>query len=342
MTRTPLRVGLAGLALSLLAAHGACAQDDAPPADLLSHVKVGQRWTLRTVQGEEVVEEVQTVAEVRADRVVYLVTLRFMQDGKLVFENAVPDPTEWVWSGGPRQQADPAALALAKMRQERRVLEVPGMKLDCVVLITSEPASETWIPVKGDHETYPGPARAMIGEQPFRSLVKVEEGPAPTLRPRAAEEDPSAGPPAGAFDHVKVGQRWVFRQDVDETTTTELTWTIVAVAPAEGLVRYRVKTVTRYDEETQTYEEEEPSEWSAGGSPVLEEGLTITGVTTARKKLELPGLTLDCYVVTHRPEGEDPVEGWTAVKGKHEVFPGVVKHMVGKQVALQLVRVEQP
>src|SRR5690606_30084111 len=100
--------------------------------------------------------------------------------------------------------------------------------------------------------------------------------------------------------------------------------------------------VTRYGEETHTSEDEEPSEWSSGGSPVLAEGLTIPGVTAARRKLELPGLTLDCYVITHQPEGEDPVEGWTAVKGKHEVFPGVVKHTVGKQVALQLVRVEQP
>lgn len=337
MTSSNIRVGLAGLALSLLAAHAARAQDDAPPADLLSHVKVGQRWTFRTVEGEQSAEEVQTVAEVHPDRVVYVVTTRFLQAGKQVFENVDTEPQEWRW--GARPAIDAAMLTLTKSKQERRTLEVPGMKLDCVVTITTEPAAESWIAAKGALETYPGHVKALVGAQPFRALIKVEDGPPPTVRARAADEEGAL--PADALAHVKVGQRWVFTSHVDQGVTSELVWTVVEVTPAEGVVRYRVKTTTRFDGQTITDEEEEPEEWSAGGSPAFEEGMTVEGFTTARKKLEVPGLALDCYVVTDRTSDE-PVEVWTAVKGDHEVFPGVVKQTVGKTAVLQLARVEQP
>lgn len=340
MIRTALRVGFAGLALSLLAAHGARAQDGDPPDDLLSHVKVGQRWTLQTVDGGQMVEEVQTVAEVHPGRVVYVVTTRLVRDGKQVFENADPEPQEWTWGGRPLMEA--TARTLMKATQERRTVEVPGAKLDCVVTKTADPATEMWTAVKGDLETYPGLVKTVLGTQTMRNLVKVEDGPPPTVRPRTGDDETSEGVPAGLFDHVRPGQRWVFQQMLGENLASEITWTVLDVTPAENRVRYRVKTTMRMEGQTVTQEEEEPSEWFAGSSPVLEEGMTIEGMTTARQKLELPGLTLDCYVLTSRLGGDEPMENWTAVKGNHEVFPGMVKQTAGKSVAWRLVRVEQP
>lgn len=335
-------VGLIGLALAMSTAV-ARAEEDGPPADLLSHVKVGQRWTLRSINGEQAVEEVQHVAEVHPGRVVFTLTTRVLQGGKLLVEDVGDEPQEWTWGG--RTVTDTVALGLMKASQSRRTLEVAGLRLECMVTTTSEPPSESWMATRGDLETYPGHVKGVMDGRPLRALVSVEDGPPPALRsadaPSGAEEQ---GLPPGALDHVKVGQRWVFGALPDQGTSIELVWTIVEVAPAEGRVRYRVKTTTRLegDAEIYTEEEEEPQEWLAGGTPVVSEGLTVAGMTTGRKRLQVPGAALDCYVTIFAEEGSEPLEMWTAVRGDREVFPGAVKQLVGTTVGLRLERVEGP
>jgi hypothetical protein len=326
-----------GLAL-LLSAAAARAQDE-PPADLLSHVKVGQRYTFSTTLGEMVNEEVWHVAEVNPGHVRYLTTTRVKQGERTLMEQVDDDYSDWRWGGRPVLEA--GALAMAKGSQSRKTLEVSGKRFDCVVTLIHE--TESWVVVKGDLETFPAMVKAGTGTGAqasiFRTLVRVEEGPPPTLPERAPEEqvEEGSGLPAGALDHVKVGQRWIFTQTMGDVRV-DMTWTVTQVIAAEGRVLYKVKTKTAL-QGTTAESEEEDGEWSSGNEPVLDPGTTVTGIRGERKVLELGALKLDCYVVYTNMEGIT-TEVWTAVKGSKEVFPGPVKQLVGGQGDLQLVRVE--
>lgn len=327
-----------GVAL-LLSGSAARAQDE-PPADLLSHVKVGQRYTFRTPIGQMVSEECWHVAEVNPGHVRYLRTTRVKQGERTMTEQVDQELSEWRWGGSPVLEA--GALAMSKGSQSRKTLEVSGRRFDCVVTLIQ--GTEGWTAVKGDLETFPGLLKAGAGSEAqggaiTRVLVSVEEGPPPTLPVRAPEEqvEEGSGLPAGALDHVKVGQRWIFNHTMGEVRV-ELTWTVTEVIAAEGRVLYKVKTKTTAGGVINETEEEEPSEWSAGGEPVLDPNTTVTGIRGERKVLELGALKLDCYVVHTSMEGFT-TEVWTAVRGSKEVFPGSVKVVASGQ-DMQLVRVE--
>jgi hypothetical protein len=327
------------VAIALVLSAAAARAQDEPPADLLSHVKVGQRYTFSTTIGEMVNEESWHVAEVHPDKVVYLSTTRIKQGERIVMEQVEQSFDEWTWGRTPVLEA--AALAMSKGSQSRKPLEVSGMRFDCVVTLLAE--TESWTVVKGDLETFPGMVKAGVGAgreaSILRALVRVEEGPPPTLPERAPEEqvEEGSGLPAGALDHVKVGQRWIFAQTMGGLRV-DMTWTVTQVIAAEGRVLYKVKTKTTA-EGTTTESEEEDGEWSSGNEPVLDPGTTVTGIRGERKVLELGARKLDCYVVHTNLEGIT-TEVWTAVKGNKEVFPGPVKQIIAGQGDLQLVRVE--
>lgn len=329
---------IASTLLALVLFGAAARAQDEPPAGLLSHVKVGQRYTFSTPIGEMASEEVWHVAEVHPDRVLYLVTTRVKQGERTIMETVEADLAEWRWGGRP--MLDAGALAMAKGSQSRKTLEVPGARLDCLVTLVAE--TEAWTAVRGDLETFP--ALVKVGAQglPSRTLVKVEEGPPPTLPERAAEEqlDEGSGLPAGALDHVKVGQRWVFVSAMGELRV-EIAWKVTEVNAAEGRVLYTVTTKTMMEgmPTTELEEEEEPQEWSSGGSPVMDPNTKVEGITGERKVLELGALKLECYVIRTNLEGMT-TEVWTAVRGTREVFPGAVRQLVGGQGEHQLVRVE--
>lgn len=326
-----------GLAALVLVAGAARAQDG-PPADLNAHVKVGQRYTFSWTLGESTHEEVWHVAEASAERVTYVLTTRLRQGAKTLVEQVNPDVQTWTW--GNRPTLEPMALQMGKMKQARRTHEAPGVKLDCVVT-TTEGGLETWTAVKGELEAFPGILKVSAKEGPMRTLVRCEEGAAPTLPERREQEAVEAGSnlPKGALDHVKVGQRWVFKID-NTDLVAEQVWTVTAVHAAEGRVVYSSKTVVTVDGNAVTTEEGEDAEWTAGGMPVLDPNTKVEGMSGERKKLAVPGLELDCYVLT-TAMADVRTEVWTAVKGDHEVFPGPVKQLVGR-LGQYLVRVEQP
>lgn len=329
-----IATALLALVLSCAAAR---AQEEEAPADLLSHVKIGQRYTFSTTVGEMVNEEVWHVAAVLRGQVCYLRTTRVKQGARTLVEQVDQELSDWRWGGRPT--LEPAALALSKGTQRRETLEVSGLRLDCVVTLMS--GTEAWTAVKGDLETFPAIVKASAQGVAVRALVRVEEGPPPTLVERAPTEEveEGSGLPKGALDHVKVGQRWVFVQEM-ESVRVELAWTVTAVHAAEGRVLYTVKSKTVVGTMTTESEEEEPQEWSAGGSPVMDAGTTVTGITHRREVLDVGGLKLDCYVVRTDMEGVTS-EVWTAVRGDREVFPGPVKTVLTGQGGLRLVRVEQ-
>lgn len=329
-----------GLAALVVTAGVLCAQDDdAPPSDLLSHVKVGQVYTFQWVAGADTQEEVWHVAEVHPGRVLYMQTTRLRHGGQLRLESTLPELQEWTWGGRP--VLEPAAMAIAKMSQARKRLEVSGLKLDCLVT-TMEGSVDTWTAVKGDLETFPGIVKMTTKDDPLRALAKVEEGKgAPTLPQRAPQEAVEAGSnlPKGALDHVKVGQRWCF--DIDnEDMKARTTWTVTEVHAAEGRVVYTMKGEAQVEGQWIGTDEGEGEEWTAGGMPVMDPTTKVEGITGTRKVLEVPGAKLDCYVLT-TDLGEITTEVWTVVRGDHEVFPGPVKQLVGR-LSQQLVRVEQP
>lgn len=327
------------LAASLTALTLVCAAaraQDAPPADLLSHVKVGQTYTFTTTVGQMVNEELWQVAEVHPDRVLYRTTTRVRQGERQLVEKVGQELVEWTWGGRPVQDA--ATLARMKGTQTRQTLEVPGLRLDC--LVTTAAGAESWTAVKGDLETFPAMVKAASRGAVVRVLTKVEEGAAPSM-PEAAPAEPvdeGSGLPAGALDHVKVGQRWVFANELGAIRVENI-WTVTEVVAAEGRVRYTARERTIGQGKT-TESEESAEEWTSGDSPVREAGTTVAGVTTERKVLELGALKLDCYVVNTRMGGM-VTEVWTAVRGDREVFPGHVKQLIGARGGRQLVRVEE-
>src|SRR5688500_15437469 len=188
------------LAALVLSASVSLAQDDGPPAGLLSHVEVGQRYTFHTNLGDLRVEEIWHVAEVEPERVRYLVTTRTHQGGKLLVEQVNPSLDEWNWVGR-KVTVDAATLALGKSTQSRVKLEVPGAKLDCVATTVAD--AHAWTAVSGDFETFPGVVKVGTKEEVSRALVKVEEGPPPVVPQRAAQEAVEEGSnlPKGALDH---------------------------------------------------------------------------------------------------------------------------------------------
>ena len=328
-----------GLLAALVLSTGLARADD-PPADLLSHVKVGQRWTFRFSAGELTHEEEWVVAQVNADHVVYLQNSRTRKGDQVLIEQAATEPTTWTM--GSRPVMDAAAQALGNMKQTRQALEVPGLKLDCLVT-TLQGDTYHWVAIKGDYETFPGSVK--IGgkkDGDSRALVKVEQGPAPTMPERRPQEAVEEGSnlPKGALDHVKVGQRWVFVIDNGDMKA-ELTWTVTAVEADKGRVVYRTKMVTTVEGTSITTDEAEDQEWLGGGSPVMDPGVKVAGITTERKKLEVPGAKLDAYVLVTQMGEDARTEVWTAVRGDHEVFPGPVKQLVGR-FGQQLVKVEGP
>jgi hypothetical protein len=331
------------LLLALALAAPARADDDEPPADLLGHLKVGQRWTFVTTSGDTRLEEVWVVGRIDAaeKRVVYLTTVRSFQGQKMIMEQIGQEALEWT-GGGKHEQIAAAAGALG-VSSRRDKLEVSGLKLDCYVARTKtqegEQGLEQWWAMKGDWETFPGLVKVTANGAATRVLTKVEEGPAPTMPgPKPETQEGEAKLPAGALDHVKVGQRWVFK--VGSGGEAELTWTVLKVDVAEGKVTYKIKSVVKVGGQTMTTEEEEPGEWTGGNVPVLPPGLTVEGVKGERKKLEnVKGAALDCYLVT-MGEGAEASTIWIAVKGDHEVFPGPVKQVVGGQTMQELLRVE--
>lgn len=334
--QSPLRLlVLVTLALLPLLARA----QDGPPPDLLSHVKVGQRWVFTTTMGDMTVEETLHVAEVHPDRVVYLRSNRTLQGGQTLVETVAEATEEWTW--GARTKLEPAGLAMTKSRQEPRTLAVPGLpggSLACLALIRE--GLEGWTAVKGDFEVFPGVVKAVADGLTARTLMKVEQGPPPTLpEARPTEQvDETSGLPPGALAHVKVGQRWVFEARTGEAYAADIIWTVTEVDAENGRVVYTIRTTTRAGGQTIASDDEESSEWSGGGSPVLDPGTRVTGVTGERAPLEVPGMKLDCYVV-RVAMGEARSETWTAVKGDREVFPGQAR-VVGYGQSLQLVRVE--
>jgi hypothetical protein len=119
----------------------------------------------------------------------------------------------------------------------------------------------------------------------------------------------------------------------------QLVWTVKEVDVKQGRVAYQVTTVTTVDG-NQVTSDPEDAEWNGGGSPVMDPGTRIEGVTTRRETLEVPGAKVPCYVV-HTNLGGAETEVWTAVKGDHEVFPGMVRTRTG-EASYELTRVEGP
>lgn len=337
---------LASLLLTLTLCAAPAMADDEPPADVFAHVKVGQRWTFVTTAGDTRLEEVWIVGRIDAaeKRVVYMTTMRSFQGQKLIMEQVGQEALEW--GAGSKHEPVAAEAAGVGISSRRDKLEVPGVKLDCYVLVQKgqeDKAGQTVemsFAVKGDWETFPGIVKTTANGASTRVLTKVEEGPAPTLpEPRPETQEGDQRLPAGALDHVKAGQKWVFK--VGPNGEAELTWTVVKVDAAEGRVTYKVKTVVKAGGQTVTNEEAEPSEWNAGSMPVLPPGLTVEGVKGERKKLEgVKGCpSLDCYLVI-MGQGAESSTAWMAVKGDHEVFPGLVRQVVGGQTMHELLRVE--
>lgn len=335
-----LRPSLLAAAALLALAPLARAQD--PPADLLKHVKVGQRWTFSTTMGDFRNEEVWHVAEVNADErwVSYLLTTRTFNAGKLITEVVAQDLAQW--SSASRLVLEAPVLLAMKATQTRKRFEVPGASFDAFVLSTNDGKAETWTAARGDFETFPGQLQVVAERQKVRVLLKVEEGPPPVV-PTAPPEEVLEGDsnlPKGGLDHVKVGQRWIFKA-TNNGVEAELTWKVTAVDAAHGVVRYDATTVSKVEGGASIPSEPQPDqEWTAGGVPVLEAGTTVTGVSGERKPLTVPGAKLECYVVT-TDLGELKISVWTAVKGNREVFPGVVKQLA-TEGGLELVRVEGP
>jgi hypothetical protein len=327
-----------GLAALVLAAGVASAQEGGSPSDLLAHVKVGQVYTFQWTAGTDTHEEVWHVAEVEPERVRFMKTTRMRHGGQVKLEHTESELQEWRWGGQP--VLDPAALAMAKMTQSRKKLEVPGAKLDCIVTLLDDNL-ETWTAVKGDLETFPGAVKVKTKDGLLRTLAKVEAKGPPTLPARAPQEAVEAGSglPKGALDHVRVGQRWRFEID-NEDMRSRMTWTVTEVHASEGRVVYRMKGEAHVDGQWVGTDEDEGLEWTAGGSPVLDPGTRIEGMSGERKVLDVPGAKLDCYALTITL-GEGSTEVWTAVRGDHEVFPGPVKQVMGRMTQ-RLVRVEQP
>jgi hypothetical protein len=323
---------------ALVLVVGLARAQDAPPADFLKHVKVGQRYTFTWNMGENTHEEQWHVATVGDDHTVtYVLTTRLKQGAKTLIETVEPTPQTWSWGGRP--VLEPAAQQMAKMKQERRTFECPGLKLECVVTVM-DGNLESWTAVKGDLETFPGLLKMTAKEGQLRTLVKVEEGAPPVIPQRTEQEAVEAGSnlPKGALDHVKKGQRWVFRIE-NSGMNAELVWTVTDVVAAEGRVVYSAKTVVTAEGTTISADESEGNEWTAGGMPVMDPNTKVEGMTGERKKLEVPGIKLDCYVLTTRMT-DVHTEVWTAVKGDHEVFPGPVKQVIGPGMSQTLVRVE--
>lgn len=333
-----MRLRLAAAAALLALAPLARAQD--PPADLLKHVKVGQRWTFATTMGEFRTEEVLHVAEANAEErwVSYLKTTRTFASGKLITETVAQELERW--SNATKLVLEAPTLQAMKATQTRQSFAAAGLTLEAIVLVTH--GTEAWTAIRGDFETFPGQLKLVVDGATVRALEKVEEGPPPVV-PTAPPEEVLEGEsnlPKGALDHVKVGQRWIFKGS-SGGVEAELVWKVTAVDAARGLVRYDATTSLKGEDGTLIPSEPEPDqEWQAGAVPVLEAGTTVAGVSGERRPLSVPGMKLDCYVVT-TDLGAMKMQVWSAVKGTREVFPGVVKQVV-EQGGLELLRVEGP
>lgn len=332
------RPSLLAAALLALASLGH-AQD--PPPDLLKHVKVGQRWTFSTTMGEFRTEEVWHVAEVDAEErwVSYVLTQRTSNHGKLVTEVVTQELQRW--SGGTKAVIDAPVLLAMKATQSRKTYECAGAKLDALVIATQGP-TEQWTSVRGDFDTFPGVLKVVADTTTVRALEKVEEGPPPVVPTPPPEEvlEGDSNLPKGALDHVKVGQRWCFKATANGVES-QLVWKVTAVEAAQGLVRYDVTMTMKGEDGTTIPMEPQPDqEWQAGAVPVLPPGQTVAGVSGERKPLTVPGLTLECYVIT-TDLGAAKLQVWSAVKGNREVFPGMVKQ-IAEGGGLELLRVEGP
>ncbi len=329
------------LLVAALLALAPLARAQDPPADLLKHVKVGQRWTFAAVVGEFRTEEVWHVAECNSEErwVSYLRTTRTLNAGKLVTEVVGQELERW--SGGASLVMEAPVLLAMKATQTRQSFQAPGVTLDAFVL-TTDAKTEQWTAARGDFETFPGLVKVLADKVQVRLLEKVEEGPPPVVPTAPPEEllEGDSNLPKGALDHVKVGQRWIFKAS-SNGVEAEIVWKVTGVDAAHGLVHYDATMTTKGEGgATIPSEPQTEQEWSAGAVPVLEAGTTIAGVSGERKPLVIPGAKLECYVVT-TDLGSLKMAVWSAVKGNREVFPGVVKQVV-EQGGLELLRVEGP
>lgn len=322
------RISLAYAVLLLGLAGAAMAQD--PPPDLLAHVQPGQLWTLRTEQDGRVRERSMLVVEVHPTRVRYLEGHRETKDGRVTSAGIADRLEEWSWPPrhGPHiWSAEQLKLNAREQSQARRRLEVPGMALDCLVQRQQPPGSvmEEWIAVRGGVVTFPGRVKAAHSGATFDVLVDVKPG---TFRdlPRPLHDMEPGALPREALQHVRAGQRWVFRGG---EAPGEVVHTILDV-DAHGSVTYLVPG-------------DEPDElprvacWRAAASPSW-----VPVDPLQRRTLERSGVIFELVLMSADgwcPSGEDEDQGppqvWVPVVGEHEVFPGAT-------AVERLVRVEEP
>jgi hypothetical protein len=163
------RLALLGLLVALLLPLPARSQDEPkPPADLLAHVKVGQRWTFSLPAAGPLTIERKVTAVLPAEgRVVYTET-------SIAGERRQEDvDQEWLWTTSPPY---PANALIQGYSTGRETLEVGALKLECAFMRIEADGDVTqhWTAVKGDLETFPGLVRQRSGGQVLYELLRVE------------------------------------------------------------------------------------------------------------------------------------------------------------------------
>lgn len=148
------------------------AQGEGKGADL-AHVKVGQRWVYSLQGGQmEMVWQVKAI-DAKAGRVQYTTQVHMdMGQGK----QPIGDPQDQEWVFSPMAQGPGPAVPGVEVEQKRRRMKVGALELDCMVVHSevSGTTAETWIPMAGDHPTFPGLARSASNGAVVMELVRVE------------------------------------------------------------------------------------------------------------------------------------------------------------------------
>lgn len=162
---------LAALAALLLPLPARSQDEPRPPADLLSHVKVGQVWVF-SVPAAGAMRLDRKVTEVLPDegRVVYTETSTVPGAG----EPEVTAGLAWTWNPGPALPVPEEPIP--GYSTGRETFTFGELRLETAFFRIQADGDDTqhWVAVKGERETFPGIVRQRSGGETLIELLRVE------------------------------------------------------------------------------------------------------------------------------------------------------------------------